>query len=121
MSMYGATAANQNVNANAQMLAAFPLVSYMTFEPTRDFPQAPTIDQVPQQLVRQLNAIKADILVVPPPMGMLVTSSSDTSLKPPTSADVTVVESSSSSVIPQSVVEVLLGMPKPHVLISGTQ
>ena len=124
MSMYGATAANQNVNANAQMLAAFPLVSYMTFEPTRDFPQAPTIDQVPQQLVRQLNAIKADVLVIPPPMSMLVadtTTTTPSSLKPPASADITGVESPSSSVIPMSVVEVLLGMPKPHVLISGTQ
>ena len=96
----GGAASNQN--ANAQMLAAFPLVSYLSLEPTREFPKNPTLEQVPQQLVRQLNAIKADVLVIPPP-SMLAPAGSDNSL------------------IPQSVLEVLLGMPKPHVLVSGVQ
>lgn len=84
------------------MLGAFPLVSYLSLEPTREFPKNPTLEQVPQQLVRQLNAIKADVLVIPPP-SMLAPAGSDNSL------------------IPQSVLEVLLGMPKPHVLVSGVQ
>jgi hypothetical protein len=69
----------------------FPLVNHLVLEPTNQLP-TPTVDDVPQQLVKFVASIKCDFLVLPP-------------------------ASTDGTVAGEALVNACLAAPKPHVLL----
>jgi hypothetical protein len=69
----------------------YPLINHLTLEPTNHLP-TPTVDEVPQQLVKFIGAIKCDFLALPP-------------------------ASHYGAVVGDAVVNACLAAAKPHVLL----